>query len=241
MEREMTLLSICTDTADEVGISRPATVIGSSSPDAQKLLRYANRVGNRLMKAVSWQALRKEQTFTSISGETQTGILPADFDRFIPETFWNRSTTVLVTGPIGPVEWQGIKATGFSDSCKPKFAYRSGSVLILPSLSAGQSLAFEYVSKNWAQSSGSVAQEKFQADTDTSLIDEELITYGTIYEYLDGEGLPSGKALVAYEDRFNVLLQNDQPNAEIMLSADIFGGGRHFSGAPPVNNPLRIV
>jgi hypothetical protein len=71
----MTLLSICIAVADEVGIERPTSIVGNAQPTSQKLLRYANKTGTRLMKKVAWEVLRKEKTFTSVATETQTGIL----------------------------------------------------------------------------------------------------------------------------------------------------------------------
>lgn len=232
----MTLLSICTDVADQVKINRPSSIVGNTSADAQLLLRLAKKVGLICMKKFAWQVLRKEKTFTSVSGETQTSILPSDFDRFVPETFWDRTNIVLWTGPISSVEWQGLKANSYSDTSTPKFAYRGGDVLAIPSQSAGNSLAFEYVGKNWCQSSLSVAQATWAADTDTGIISEELITLGVIFEYLDGEGQPAATALGRFVDFWNVLAQNDEPNNRIMTAGDVFGTGRHFSGIPGSSN-----
>lgn len=231
----MTLLSICQAVADEVSVDRPVAVVGSALPTAQKLLRYANKAGTALMKKVAWQVLRKERAFTSIASETQTGILPSDFDRFCPETFWNRSAQELISGPVSSTEWQSKKASGYSGP--PKFAYRGGDVLVIPALGAGSSLAFEYVSKNWCQSNDSVPQAAWAADTDTGIIDEELIIRGTKFVYLTDEGLPNGQAGNDFDDYFNMLLTNDQPDSGVMLAADIFGtaSSRHFSGTPEIS------
>ena len=86
----MTLLTIVKAAADEIQMPRPATVVGNDTPDAQRFLRYANKVGSSVMKKYAWQALRNEHTFTATATEEQTGALPDDFDRFVPETFWNR-------------------------------------------------------------------------------------------------------------------------------------------------------
>jgi hypothetical protein len=227
----MTLLSICQDAADEGGINRPQSIVGSSSTDAQLLLRLAKKVGLMTMKKYPWQILRKEQTFTAISGETQTGILPADFDRFVAETFWDRSTPKLMVGPISAVEWQGLNAKSYTGPEK-KFALRGNSVIVQPVFGGGESLAFEYVSKNWCQSSGGTAQATWAADTDMGILSEELITLGVIFEYLDGAGQPAGTALGKFTDYWNVLVQNDEPTARIMSAGDIFGPGRHFTGTP---------
>lgn len=226
----MTLLSVCNNAAYEVDLNPFATIVSNSDPGAAKLLRYAQKVGSRLMKAYPWQVLRKERTFTGISGSEQTGILPDDFDRFIPETFWNRSSGCLLSGPISSVEWQDLQARSFLGS--PKFIYRGGAVSIIPALGGGESLAFEYVGKNWCQSAGATAQTAWAADTDTGILDEELITLGVIYEYLAGEGLPTGAAADAYQDRYRLLAKNDEPRRKILVAGDIFGGGRHYTGEP---------
>ena len=231
----MTLLTICTNVADEVNIDRPTSVIGNPQTTAQRLLRYANRAGVSLMKAYPWQALRKEVTFTSVASETQTSILPADFDRFVPETFWDRSGTVLISGPVTAVEWQGIKALSYTG--RPKFAYRGDDVLVIPTPSAGSTFAFEYVSNLWCASSGGTGQAAWAADTDVGVIDEELITRAMKFIYLSDSGLPNEVAFKDLKDYTDTLTANDQPGAGIMVSGDIFNysGGRHFTGAPPVS------
>lgn len=227
----MTLLTICQNAADEIGILRPTSVVGNGADEAAKLLRYAKKVGNQVMKGYEWQVLRKEQTFTAIAGETQTGILPSDFDRFVPETFWDRSGTRLLAGPVSAVEWQGLKAHSYAGRI-PKFIYRGDSISVLPALGAGVSLAFEYVSKNWCQSSGAAPQATWAADADTAIVDEELITYGVIFEYLDGDGQPSTVAANRYMEYWKTLLGNERADANILAAGDLFGAGRHFTGAP---------
>lgn len=229
----MTLLSICKDAADEIGIYRPDSVASSTDPDAQKLFRLVNRVGYNLMRVYPWQLLRKEQTFTALGQEAQTGILPDDFDRFVPETFWDRTNIYLINGPITAVEWQGLKANNYTRTDVRKFIYRAGAVSVIPAFSGGESLAFEYVSNQWAASSGGAGQTKFEADDDTTVFDEDLVTLGLVYEYLMTEGLPSQVAQRNYNDAFKRLIENDQPDTYILTTADIFGGGRHFTGTPP--------
>ena len=230
----MTLLSICIAVADEVGIERPTSIVGNAQPTSQKLLRYANKTGTRLMKKVAWEVLRKEKTFTSVATETQTGILPSDFDRFVTETFWDRTYATLMPGPISASEWPGLKA--FNYAGEAKFALRGGSVLVIPVPASGRSYAFEYVSNTWCQSAALAAQTAFAADTDTGILDEELLTLGTKFVYLTDEGLPNQIAAAEFKEYFDMVLDNDQPNARIMVAGDIFGiagSGRHYTGTPP--------
>ena len=107
----MTLLTIANAVADETKGPRPATIATNTDPAAQNILRLINKVGNRLQKSFAWNILSKEGTVTASGSETliAAAALPADFDRIIPETFWDRGTNNLISGPISPVEWQGLK------------------------------------------------------------------------------------------------------------------------------------
>jgi len=236
----MTLLSIVQAAVDEVGTqSLPTTVIGNTDADVRKYLRLAHKVGNRLRDIYAWQALCLERTFTAVAAEAQTGALPSDFNRFVKESFWDRTNVNLVTGPVSASEWQGLKATSYGDTSRRKMRHRGNAVYILPAMSGSESMAFEYVSNNWIDTDqdGLGEASEFEADDDTTLIDEELITLGVIFEFLETEGLPANKAAAEYEQRFNQLVRNDRPNAKVLVSGDIFGG-RHYSGHPAVSGSV---
>jgi len=227
----VTLLTVAQGAADKIGLRRPSAVITSTDGEVQKLLRNINEEVADQVASAYWQQLRTEQTFTGIAGSVQTSILPSDFNRMVPETFWNRSTQVLITAAASAVEWQNLKAIGYLGV--PKFVIRGGSLYILPALAGGESLAFEYISNNFARAaSGGAAQGSYQADGDTTVLDEPLITLGAIWRYKADEGLPYAADKVKYDLRRALLLGNNEPTSDIMLSADIFGGERAYSGAP---------
>lgn len=235
------LLSICQSAADECRITRPTGIAGVDTDDAQLFLRYANKVGRGLMQVYPWQVLRNEQTFTAIAGEEQTNIIPSDFDRLVPETFWNRSNQTLMSGPISAVEWQSLKALGFAGD-ERKFILRNDAISVIPVFGGGESLAFEYVSKNWVEATDATRKSSFTADTDVSLHDEDLMVLGVAFEYLVSEGQPIAQSVfTAYTDRYNTLVANDQPASGVLAAGDIFTGARHFTGAPPTNLNVRTL
>ena len=86
----MSLLTIVQNAADEVGLGRPSSVIGSSDQTAIRALRYAIRTGKELVRA-NIPYLIKEHTFSTVAS-TQTYTLPSDFHHFVPFTNWNRTT-----------------------------------------------------------------------------------------------------------------------------------------------------
>jgi len=219
-------LKIIQNAADEIGIAQPATGIGNGTVETLKMIRYADKVRNALMKSFHWQILTKEKTFTSVASETQTStILEADFDRFIPETFWDRTAAFLMTGPTTPKEWQNLKATDYNNTGSRKFRLRGDSILVIPTPTAGLAYAYEYVSNKWVDIAATgTPKVAFTLDTDIPLINSELLTLGIIYEYLDGDGLPAVSAAKTYLDMFKLLAKNDQPSSGTLLAGDIFGG-----------------
>ena len=70
-------------------------------------------------------------------------------------------------------------------------------------------------------------------DTDITIIDEELVTLGAIYEFLLQQDQPWQMAAQAYENRFNTLVDNDAASGNIGVVGDIFAQNtRHFDGTP---------
>jgi hypothetical protein len=186
------ILQLVQDAADDPALSltRPSTLFpidddGDTSP--RKLLRALTRTTHYLAGIYDWQVLRKEQSFTTVNQETQTSAVPNDFLRFVPETFWNRTMTWKVTGPLSPADWQGMKAR-MQTSVVPQFTQRGNAILFSQVPTTGQTCAFEYIRKIVGfATDGTTARNRFTADTDTTLWDDELVTQGVILQYRKGE------------------------------------------------------
>lgn len=231
----MTLLTICNAIADYTSGPRPASIAGNTNPDAQTYLRIVNKVGKKLMKIYPWNILRKENTFTAPGTETLVAAasMPSDFDRFIPESFWDRSTSVLLSGPISAQEWAGLKASSYTGD-NPKFTYRGGIILAIPTVSSGDSMAFEYISSKYlTDAAGATPKVAFTVDTDVALLDEELIALAATYDWMVSEGLPAQGAFADFKNYFDMLQENEHASENIIVTADIFAqASRHSTGTP---------
>jgi len=229
----MSLLTIANAVFNEVQLDEETAIVGADVESTRRLLRYANSVGSQLALDINWQILRREHSFTAIAGETQTGILPSDFGRFIPEAFYDRTNKVLVNGPIGPQQWQALKSSDVESSERRNFIYRADSIIAYPAFSGGESLAFEYVSAHWCESSGGTGQSAFAADTDVARLDEELLTLAIAVAWLAADGLTIGHMMHRYDKRLAQLTKQDQPKRHILPAGDVFASGRHWDGQPP--------
>ena len=162
----MTLLTIANAVADETKGPRPETIASNTDPAAQNILRLINKVGSRLQKSFAWNILTKESTVTAGGSETliAAASLPGDFDRIIPETFWDRGTNNLISGPVSAVEWQGLKVQTY-DSQNKKYRYRGGDIITSPAVASGSTCAFEYVSTQWVRKADGDAKSSMTIDS----------------------------------------------------------------------------
>lgn len=217
-----TLIEIGRAVADKVQLDRPLSLAGATDPGAQRLLQLAQEAGDEIARAFPWQALRRERLFSALPQEAQDGILPADFDRFVPETFWDRSHAGLLSGPVSPAIWNVLKARGHAGA--RLFALRGNAVLVIPPPAGGEAYAFEYVSRHWCASAAGAGQAAWAADDDIAAIDGDLIQFHMTAAFLDGEGQPAGLALQRYRNRLATLIANDQGAVELLGAGDVFGG-----------------
>lgn len=225
----MTLLTLVQDAAVKLSINRPTAVIGSTDATVRRLLSFANEEGRDLASSYDWQSLRKEQTFTTVAAETQTNAIPTDFDRFVNETFWNRTRRRPLTGPVDARQWQAVKAWTTSP-VTDTFTYRGSNILVNPTPAAGQTMAFEYISKNWCESSGGTDQNEWAADTDVGLLPEYLMALGIVWRFRQAMGAPYQDNLSIYTAQVDKAFRKQRPASSIDMSGGI-------PRAPGINVP----
>lgn len=194
----MSYLTIVQRAAQLLSLPTPATVVGSTDPNVVQLGALANEVGEALSRDHDWQALTRQYTFQTADAEEQPDAVPDDWDRFLPDTFYNR-TTIRQLQLITPQVWQAIKALPALGTPYIMWRERDGVFLTTPTPPADQTIAYEYVSKNWVLSPASVPRSYFQEDADTTYLDERLLRLGTIWRFKQTKGLDYAEDLKTYE------------------------------------------
>jgi len=159
----------------------------------------AQEEGKSLMRKHPWQVLTTEKTFTSTAAAAQTGAIPTDFDRFVDESFFNRTQRRAVYGPISPQDWQQVQATVTNAIVPEYYRQRGNSILITPTPNGTDTYAYEYISRNWCESSGGTDQAAWASDTDTGILDEELMTLGVEWRFLKAKGFDYAEAFRSYD------------------------------------------
>ena len=190
----MTLLTIGENVADEVPVERPVALYGATDDTARGIFSAINRTIKDIVKAHNWVNLITEYTFMTVSGQTDYA-LPSDFKRMVHDTVWDRTNYEKTRGSLTPQEWQYYQSSIYGSSVSTWKRYRIRSISgakyfsIEPTPSAAEQMVFEYVSTYWARSSGGTEQTGFLNDSDTTVLDEDLIELGAIWRVKKKIGL----------------------------------------------------
>lgn len=223
----MSLLSIVQDACKELNISVPSAVISSTDGQTRQLLSIASKEGKELLRRFNWQILTKEVSFTTSATEQQTTISAlgvGDFFRIIDGSMYNRTRAWPVRGPVSPQEWQRRRAAYAQVGPQTYFRIRGDAILFNPVPASGQRVYFEYISENWCQSSSGTAKTDWSADTDTALIDEEIIRLGIVWRWRKAKGLDYGEDFRTYELALADIFGPDGARQVMDMGGDLIDG-----------------
>lgn len=214
----MTCLSIVKQVCGRLSLTVPTAVVGSTDSQLVQLLTLLNKAGHDLGQAYNWQALTVEQTFTTTNTPAQDAAIPDDLDRFVANSFYNRTTRRPVSGPLTSIQWQALQAIPAANTVYLMFRERQGQFLVSPTPPAGQEIAYEYVSSNWAKSAAGDPQSEFLADTDLAYLDESLLADALVWMFLRAKGLSYAEEMTTFERNLEQQMGRDGGSSQLTLT-----------------------
>lgn len=218
----MTLLNVCQNIADEIGIKRPSAVISSSDPTTVRIYRQAIRVGT-VLAMKNWHELIKEHSFSTSAGEPQYDF-PTDYRSMVPDTAWNQTSDDQIM-LISPTVWSYEKSAMTStlddrfrilgDDAGPDVGKR---FTIHPTPTSVETIYYQYYSKNWIEAASGTQKAAFTVDSDTIVFDEGLFEMGVLWRVLKQMGQNYEQEKVDYDTQLEICLA--QSGATERLHAD---------------------
>jgi hypothetical protein len=215
----MTILSIVQDAALGAGISPiPTSAVGNGDQNIQQLVFFAQRSGRELMERANWVNLDTAGTVTG-DGISTLFQLPQDWVRFSPGDKSPRGALVSdnypqdpVNGPINTEDLNLLKALPAS-TVRPVWRIIGGALEIWPALGGppvpnplflpGEIVTFNYYSSAWiANNDRTVFSQRFTADDNFCLINEDTIMLGALWRWKASKGLDYAEEFRAYEMSF---------------------------------------
>jgi len=185
----MSLIDICTTLALDVGLPVPDVVVTSPDRAWGEALSMANAAADELARRVDWGALHKAVTLTG-DGTNKVHDLGDDFARI------TAGVAVTYQGgivrPLTQAEWASL---GPVEGFPRYFLLEGGKVTLWPFLTTGETAVAQIQSSYWSSAGGA----EWMADTDTALIDEDLIAKGLIVRWRRQKGMAMDDQEAEYE------------------------------------------
>lgn len=218
----LTVLEICREAVEEVGVDPPSSFIGDFGA---QLLALANSTGRDLIiradHSGGWQALRGEYTFPTLAQETQVANITTTFPnlrKFIDNTMWDRSEQRRIIGPVSAQAWQRMKS-GLVSPATNVWMLRGNAILFASIPAAGNNIFFEGVDDRFASNSTATTfRNKFSAESDVPRINDYMFVLGVRWRFLQKKGMEYGEAFRQYEDYVSSCLSNDRPAEPISVN-----------------------
>lgn len=186
--------------ASAVGLGRVADPYASTDSNFTQMQDLLVELGGDLLNvAKPWPQLVLEKDVTTVSGQTFYPA-PSDFHRFVEQTGWNRSTRRPLAGPALPTEWQKLLAWRMNSTFNITFRQTPLGMTVYPSPVDGIQIAYEYVSKYWAQRADGTLLLKPSQSSDLVLFDDLTLVRGLKLKFLTARGFDTTVAATEYRD-----------------------------------------
>lgn len=165
-----------------------------------------------------WNGVIREASWTSTGVESQGNIntLAPGFVHIIPKSFYDRTASIPIIGPISPEEWQQIKAREYT-SAYSNYRIMEKILKLYPVVPNTHTLAFEYKSNYAVTTAAAVAAKYFKNDTDTCVLDDTLLIAGLTFFWKKEKGLSHEFERIAYNNIANSIAGQDGKKQEIVM------------------------
>lgn len=143
---------------------------------------------------------------------------PADYDRKIDRTDWDKSRHWALQGPNTSQQWQWLKSGYISTGPRVQYRVMGGYFQTWPPVATADTLGFEYVSRNWARSSAAAAKSSVTADNDTCIFPDRLMTVGLKLKYFEAKGFDTTALYRDYLTQLDIAKANDAGSTTLSMS-----------------------
>jgi hypothetical protein len=174
-----------TGMADTTGLDNTYMVSGTGIPNDTYIVTRDSATQVTLSQTPTAAQTGGTITF----GKTKYS-MPADYDRMIDRTHFDKSKRWEMLGPESAQQWQWLKSSYISTGPRLRYRILGNTFQIWPMSSTAEYLGFEYLSSYWITATGGTAPSKtsFTVDTDTCIFPDRLMVLGLKLKYFEIKG-----------------------------------------------------
>ena len=193
----MTLTTLATALATNVGMSIPVGITGQTDRNALEIVQTTQEAADEITRRVDWRALQRQYGINGEPAGLVEAPLPAYFQRVVPGSGVVEGASRASLRPMSAAEWQVITpAPGV-----PRYYSLAvttslvSSIRFHPYMVSGQTCLLHYYSSAWCSN----GTNKWSADDNTALISEDLILKGSIVRWRRRKGMDYADFEAEYE------------------------------------------
>jgi hypothetical protein len=224
------------DILDEVlllsGMDTEASYATNGNDSVKRLVSIANNEAQKLARH-HWQALFRDHSFTLTTATTYT--LPDDFRTVVPGTMYTDSDICPVDFPTDIGEWAYLQASSGGSSTKTKVRIRQDAIEVYEPVS-GEVIEFEYITKYPVQDSTGVSKQYFTADSDTFILDDDLLLLRVMAQYKRLMGLQDWQVDFAEAERLEQTLKGQDGGSKEVGPTEESAHSQHYNLWRPYPN-----
>jgi hypothetical protein len=188
--------------ASGIGVNNDTYVLSNDGPDQITLSQVASTSGVGV---------------TLNFGKTKYE-MPADFDRQIDRTHYDKSKHWEMLGPETPQQWQWLKSSYISTGPRLRYRIMGGFFQIWPQMATPEYVGFEYISRNWVTDSSGNTKSQFTADTDTCIFPDRLMILGLKLKYFEIKGFDTTAFARDFSRQLSIAKSNDQGSPTLSMA-----------------------
>ena len=230
----MSLLSIITNMRLRQNQSSPMTIIGNADTGVIQQQALLQDIGDELAERNQWQALNIPATINGDGVTTQFAI-PSTWDGMSNGLKFQSTLYPMlpVVGPITNEQMAAFKAFPVTP-IQPVWRVIDGYFEFFPAVPLGEVYNYNYYSNAWIKSNANSLISTWAYDTDTSLIDEKVLTSGLEWRWLKAKGLDYAEEFRRYENRLMRADGRQATTREVAMSSKRVTGQAAWPGLIPI-------
>lgn len=215
-----TALQILNQAAGELGLTQPASIVGTDVQSSQ-LLALLNAAGNELLMYYPWQQFAKPFTISLVNTQ-ETYALPTDYAYFRDQTQWDKVNRWPLLGPKSAQEWAWLQNSQVATL--PRMRYRIQGDLIkvypIPTSNVTDAFSMEYISNYWARATASANPDKslITLDSDVVHYDPWLAVKFVKFKFYELKGFATAGVRADFQRVFDSLTGKDTGAQILSLS-----------------------
>ena len=202
-----------TNVGTTAGLDNTYSIVGTSIPQDT----YVDSVTNATTVATTQQS-----SATSVGGSVTFSKtiydLPPDYETITDNTHWDKTKHWQMLGPVDAQQWQWLKSGYISTGPRVRWRILGGQFQIWPPYNTQEYLGFEYRSKGFVRSSNGTVLNSFQADTDTTVLDNTVIVLATKLKYFQVKSFDTTSLSQDYMRYLSIAKANDKGSATLSFA-----------------------